>query len=294
MKKLSSIFLLILMCNFSYAQEYSLPFPENNTAWITSEFGGHVGEEFSAFYKDFTKGIDTVYNDTAYHTLFRGNTSPTDLSSNNINGFYRVDSLNVFYRISLNDFNKEVILYDFGMQVGDTFVPDPNWAEGSYILDSIDSIEIAGYFYRKFHFTGIDVWGGDGEYWVEGIGSNSGFFPFQRGGEWAAILSCFYTNNHGISINYNFEIQACDYSIGIAEDLLDTVTISPNPVSDFINIEGDLSQCDFILYDYAGKIISQGKASSTLDVSAFENGVYFLQFIREGQIQSKTKLLVCR
>ncbi len=72
------------------------------------------------------------------------------------------------------------------------------------------------------------------------------------------------------------------------------LVVYPNPTSDVINIEGDLTRCDFILSDYSGKIISQGKASEILDVSAFENGVYFLQFIRDGQIKTTKKVLVYR
>lgn len=75
--------------------------------------------------------------------------------------------------------------------------------------------------------------------------------------------------------------------LGKIEDL----ELYPNPTSDFINIEGDLSQYDFKLLDYAGKIISQGKASSTLDLSHFENGIYFLNILKNDELIQTEKIV---
>jgi hypothetical protein len=156
-------------------------------------------------------------------------------------GFVREDSSKkVFFRSYFNSidvlpvhcsqelFESEKILYDFGLQIGDT-VP---WKPYNKVVTTIDSTQAPdGEFLRKIVFQLYET-----DYWIEGLGSSIGFFG-----------------------SYTFPPFECDCELSCAEatDLLppgspspcggivNAVTqpyfkqeleISPNPFSDLISL----------------------------------------------------------
>lgn len=76
----------------------------------------------------------------------------------------------------------EFLLYDFDLAIGDTFNLTPY---NFKVLQSIDSILIEGAYYRKFNFE-------SNYYWIEGIGSSIGFFPYFDFFEKQLHFNCFY------------------------------------------------------------------------------------------------------
>ncbi len=53
--------------------------------------------------------------------------------------------------------------------------------------------------------------------------------------------------------------------------------IHPNPTADFLLIDENYKDFDFKLINALGKILLQGKMESLLNLSQFENGIYYLQ-----------------
>lgn len=70
--------------------------------------------------------------------------------------------------------------------------------------------------------------------------------------------------------------------IGISEEVLSTINVYPNPTNDkfTLNVSNDLLGKGYVITDFYGRIISQGKINSliqTIDVQEISKGAYFLQ-----------------
>jgi hypothetical protein len=69
---------------------------------------------------------------------------------------------------------------------------------------------------------------------------------------------------------------------GISEEVLSTINVYPNPTNDkfTLNVSNDLLGKGYVITDFSGRIISQGKINSliqTIDVQEISKGAYFLQ-----------------
>jgi len=70
--------------------------------------------------------------------------------------------------------------------------------------------------------------------------------------------------------------------IGIDEQLLSTINVYPNPTNDkfTLNVSNDLLGKSYVITDFSGRIISQGKINSliqTIDIQNISKGSYLLQ-----------------
>ncbi len=97
---------------------------------------------------------------------------------------------------------------------------------------------------------------------------------------------------------YNNIQWACAISIGPAVSRLSgnpsSITISPNPVQDLLNLEFDNSistNWNFALSDVLGKVVKQGKLQSSLDLSFLQNGLYIIHFYDGKNLMSQQKVL---
>jgi hypothetical protein len=110
-------FILILMTIYSFPAFCQVSFPDSNAIWninIVNSSGAHKNEMLYGL-----KG-DTLINDTLYNKMFI--LSDTTLNSENLKeylGGFRQDGSKVWFRPKYEKV-KEFLLYDFGMQVGDT------------------------------------------------------------------------------------------------------------------------------------------------------------------------------
>ena len=67
--------------------------------------------------------------------------------------------------------------------------------------------------------------------------------------------------------------------------------IYPNPTADFFSIDEHYKDSDFQIINALGEILMEGKIESKLDLSQFENGIYFLQLSRNNQITFAEKIV---
>jgi len=69
------------------------------------------------------------------------------------------------------------------------------------------------------------------------------------------------------------------------------ISVFPNPSNGLIELQGNLSQFHTIqVIDIAGKLILESKVQSKLDITALENGIYFLELIGGVEV-FKTKII---
>lgn len=175
-----------------------------------------------------TSKKDTVLNGVTYIQLVNCNTIP-----NSYRGGLRVDFKRWYFydKDSIN----EMLLYDFGLSIGDT-LKEPFYFEQLYLLaDSIQyvtRIDTQNYFgtdRRVLHFDG----GNDSWSWIEGIGNPLGMLwdPFNNISAYVIKLECFSKND---SVNFGFGLGGsstdCNLSFSLNENVFKKpIEIYPNP-----------------------------------------------------------------
>ena len=199
-------------------------------------------------------------------------------------GYFRSDSLRAYFRRTLNCEDKEYLLYDFSMDIGDTaYVGFELWGSGQqedtagFKLISIDTITQFGTPRRRFNMIhGFPSYGINDYYrhmaWIEGMGSdNDPFYPFLclwDGCEsWYTTL-CF--DSAGIQLYQHPDFGTCSAtSVGIdeVEPTLD-ITISPNPFTHSFQINSDARIRNVEVYSILGEMI--GRFEGKEDALAIE------------------------
>lgn len=195
------------------------------------------------------------------------------------------------------------LLYDFGVEQGDTIY----WSWPPSTITSIDSIELLnGEFRKRFNINSI--WGN--ETWIEGIGSNHGFFsPIDLQLECGANLTC-YRNNFELLYENFIDSSAylnCDsirenLSINDFANAIFTFQISPNPATDFLTINfssPNFSSAQIKITDVLGRNLLSEEIESgkplQIPVEKFSfNNIIFCQLWEEGELIGVKKVLIDR
>ena len=134
------------------------------------------------------------------------------------------------------------LLYDFALEVGDTFPPIPEM-----IVESITTTYVNGEGRRTINFEQTPF-GLPREYWIEGIGSSYGMLT--RGIyaiDYSPYCKCYSQNGvqlHNFkpsvyTCSFDFSDPACVVASSIEDAVLDNgdIVIYPNPFSDYLQIE---------------------------------------------------------
>ncbi len=108
------------------------------------------------------------------------------------------------------------------------------------------------------------------------------------GGSWTTIPTpfqydifniYFWTENNGwISGDYG-EIAHYSSNTGVNNPTNQLITISPNPTSDFIKVNGIVGTCPILIYDISGKCVINDKieTENRVDIRSLSAGIYFLK-----------------
>ena len=98
-----------------------------------------------------------------------------------------------------------------------------------------------------------------------------------------SLDSCF---SDTITQNINVNITGID-------DLKknNTLTVYPNPTSDFIQIKTALNYTHIVITDVTGKIVKQSNTNSKIDISKLTRGIYFIQVFDNATILKTIKLI---
>ena len=90
------------------------------------------------------------------------------------------------------------------------------------------------------------------------------------------------------AINTNFDLYSWgqNYSnspttiscstLGISENIKETIKIYPNPVKEIIHLS-NITETDFEIYDILGNLVSKGNSENQINVNFLTKGVYILK-----------------
>ena len=170
----------------------------------------------------------------------------------------------------------ECVLYDFGLQVGDTFYMTIPWSsyQALTIVSSIDSVLVFGGYRRHWNLN-------NGVEWIEGIGNTIGWFNLMLIGTFQDFLSCFEQN--GEMIYQSGPFCSCTPVWWDAIENISEVNLklNPNPVSKTLNVQMmRLDNSQISIYNSFGQNVYDESFSNqnqiSLDVSFLPKGWYFL------------------
>lgn len=282
------IFTLItlLTCLFVNAQTY-VEFPDSNASWKITK----------VTYPDLTNELDGFSKSTLSYIVGEKEIQSLEYIAIKIDDefdsdfpdtiYIRESNKVIYYYDQLNSIDH--ILYDFNLNVGDTFSYG-NELNDILIVHNIDSIQIGEKFHKRYSvmpplgigniYEYIDL------YFVEGIGSNQGlFYPFNffylSGG--FIHFDCFMRNDTTFSIDgsgdFDLSGDICNYTFTIDEEIND-INVFYDRDNKYINI--DLSdgneQGNYELINSLGQVIRKGQLSGEIYVQNISQGLYIFKY----------------
>ncbi len=284
MKKFLLFLLLIISGSFYQAKSQNLL--DTNNKWTYFE------SEYAWGYRSISLFIDgdTTINQISYKKIMASVDSVATVG--NFWAALREDTLTKkVYSISWA-YPHEVVIYDFGLAVGDSFLFPLQGSDYYYKLDSITAITLLdGSVRRKFNFNyGILNW-------IEGIGSEISLnYPITMDPDIGFRLLCFEKSN--IQLYFDSSWQDLGNSCYIPFTGINTINkidveISPNPASNSFKIKGE-QLLSYQLTDLNGKIIQENKITNDdelIPITSVSSGLYFLKVIGKEGIAFK-KLII--
>lgn len=228
------------------------------------------------------QGEDETINGMVYHTIYRLTQSEFELL-----GAYREDGAQVYYcKWNGSDYDDEVLLYDYELEVGDWFNDDddhPMEVTAVTFITDHNGVQRKKY---EFSFIGLED---ETEFWVEGVGSSKGFVnsgnytPTEDGAIFH--LLCYHVDDDLIYVNP--EYNTCDVTELNENNAQSTVTIYPNPANNVVKIMNTdgmtISMVEVI--DVLGRTLISSENSDEINVSNLTEGQYFVK------IQGETTLV---
>ncbi|OAV43870.1 T9SS type A sorting domain-containing protein [Lewinella sp. 4G2] len=211
--------------------------------------------------------------------------------------------------------DRDLLLYDFTAEVGDTIVNQPVYFTGdsdstySYV-SAIDTVTLLnGERRRRWKLSLIDnIIGSEGDtyaYVIEGMGSTSGLlYPVEQPGLLSVFVhqpllcySLFGETLHG-GFRYTFDMtepDSCfaDETVSILTPKVDAVPIKvfPNPATGQFSIEG-LHIERATLVDISGRILRTFSQQENLTVADLPAGMYVLSVISKEGIHGSCRIVV--
>ncbi len=172
----------------------------------------------------------------------------------------------------------EFVIYDFNLNIGDTMITNHFNTSIINIVTDKDSITLNGE--SRVRFTIKRPFYGFTYYWIEGIGSDMGllgnyYIPFEGSHE----LICY----HHLTLDYiSPQFTDCKGYLGIKENNLQPISISPNPATDKLTVNVTERILQLSIYTLTGKQIKTYRdIDNTIDISELPDGIYLLQLQTE-------------
>lgn len=288
-----SIVVFILFLNgFSSISQTYYPFPKDSATWSDVWYAYYINPPFTPSLRCETQhyGLngDTTIDNKLYSKLYI-NKSRSDTFFNYNNSRYhkgiREDSARKVWIREPSD-SLDRLLYDFGLNKGDTFF---YWTGVMEVFD-IDSMLIDGSYRRTTLFLSFNP---DTIKMIEGIGFKSGLFGPTGGTDGGEFMKCFTQNLQLIyssSITSWFECKCIGCNCVSSPVGIDThvrkdksLKIFPNPVVDLLSISFDNQDnlsSKVEIYSVSGlRLMSTNidNDNSIIDVRQLNQGMYILR-----------------
>ncbi len=167
-----------------------------------------------------------------------------------------------------------VVLYDFGLAVGDTAYWDAYYGFGNAIIQSVDMIQVVGRSRKRFHLN-------NGDTWLEGIGSLMGFFrPWYEtplGCDNPTYSYCAdYVDEDGVA----YTICSEDISLGLGVENVEVAKIHPNPSNGRFTVMTTSARGSYRVLDARGSEIRRGLLlgnETVVDLLTAAPGLYVME-----------------
>lgn len=272
-----------MLCSFAISQSYHKFIEGNKKWWInyTCDNQGGCNKQFDKGLLYYFEG-DTIINSISY-SILKSKVVWSSLipigTTNNV-GYYREDSVNqkvyiYYFGNSINKINnREVLLFDYNLKVGDSFnsINRCSDAMNSLTLTKIDTISTTNVNLRKFTFN-------DNSSYMESIGSiNPGFVVTDTFSVCIAdyqnpVIQCVKENN---TVLYG---NNCDNTSLKSQTMKFNVDISPTIMIDKLYVKTNCdSFANIIIYSINGcNIISKKLDSNNNEITVTEltKGMYY-------------------
>ena len=294
-KLLFTIIFLLTFFENTFSQEYH-PFL-NNSKWILNDW---VSCCRPPYIRTIDEGTDAVIGEFTYKKF----NDPFPYHDNNFNMidtvFVREDqAAKKVYKI----FNGvEVVLYDFSLEVGNTFQQQ----QYTFTVVAIDEFEVNGDVRKrlKLEANPPEYSQTFTQYWIEGVGSNAHPFYPQRnitsvlssGGGYNIYTKCSFQNSEYIYGNSDY----CSSILSTSSQTVqhDEIVISPNPFTVELKIDSTnyLQDAHFKLYNIQGQLVREENnlkgQKFTITRENLSSGSYFLQLFENNKLIKTGKILV--
>jgi len=277
--------MILLIASSSFAQE-NKDFPSSNALWSEVFQPPYIISMVPepiiyALFED-----DTLIKGKLYSKLYSlSDTIDIKLNSEYIGGIRSDTAKRVYYFPTSSE--KELLLYDFDVEVGDTIYSEQLFTVDGYVVVSqIDSIDVNGQMRALIHFEPYPTYPTSSTPWIEGIGGMRGLLfisgDVPTNGIWGE-LACFKQN--GITIYQSPLFDNCfPLPLGIANNdtkIEKSVDIYPNPADRYITIKLNFQYpiiYALTIYDMHGIIVFQscddGEDELLVNTSCLIEGLY--------------------
>lgn len=250
---------------------------DEGNQWSMSEFT--FAGIFSRTYK--IEG-DTTINGIDYKKILVTYEDPNLTVNWDLSKIMREDSTQKIYQ--LNASNEEIVIYDFGLTVGDTIVSNVSPEQNS-IVAAVDSIELNdGTKRKRLTITSLFCpdWNVE-EFWIEGIGGKNYAFYYVDvfcQTDTGLSLRCF--SNNGNFLFGSADGSNCFIPTSINELEQTDFKIFPNPTQDVLNFEYEetLKIERINIFDFQGQLEESLQVEnyiSRINISEISDGVHFIK-----------------
>ena len=97
------------------------------------------------------------------------------------------------------------------------------------------------------------------------------------------IITMTATDEEG-NVNYCNAVVNVEIGLNVDEEIISEFRLFPNPASDYITVQNNLSQnLDFEIYDIFGKIVLRGKTNTQVPVNNLSSGIYIIHVNNNGK-----------
>jgi hypothetical protein len=246
---------------------------------------------------------DTTINDTLYKNVYQSFKKDNAYS---LIGQVRQDSEDkIFFRPII--YNKEFLLYDFGLEVGDstTIICWSSMEESQLNLieikvDSIVPTTLDGVNRIKYHISSKSRLENEwytSNVWLSGIGDMEGILyschDMDVGGVDLKQLLCYHIDESLIFKNSNYNTCYVDNATFINNQRIENIIFYDNATNNLIFETDYHSPKRLIIVDTIGRIVllkEIGSYQNSIDISFLPNGIYISKIIGHN-INSNLKFL---
>jgi hypothetical protein len=262
---------------------------DENNLWMDV----HNTINFGVYYEFFQIQSDTIIASKEYRKLYHKYDEATS-KWEYIYGI-REDSSGKVYFVQRDNEN-ERLLYDFNLQLNDTFFICNN---ATIYVTSIDTVMLLnGELRKRIQFEPGP------ETWIEGIGStdgivaDGGFYYCITFGEDFPFLNCFTKNGEILYMNEWSSYPCLDGMTALPNLSRKSFSLYPNPFSSNVTIvlpNSDLP-VELNIFNLLGELLHHQELRdqyTTINRNGIPSGIYIFQLVgSEGQIMTKKVMII--